>query len=96
MGSTLSLPPQNVDVEEAILGGILLDPDAIARVIDILPPEAFFTHSHQEIYRACIKLHEKNQPTDLMNVVTHLLDHNRLELVGGQQILVHLVDRTVS
>jgi replicative DNA helicase len=47
------LPPQNIDAEEAILGGILLDPEAIGRVAELLRPEAFYISTHQEIYRAC-------------------------------------------
>ena len=46
-----SLPPQNVEAEEAVLGGILLDPDAIGRVADVLQPEAFYLGAHREIFR---------------------------------------------
>jgi replicative DNA helicase len=90
------LPPQNLEAEEAILGGILLDPEAIARVLDILRPDAFYLSAHQEIYRCCITLHNQNMPTDLMSVVTWLGDRGLLEKVGGQSKLVQLVDRTVS
>lgn len=90
------VPPQNLDAEEAILGGILLDPEAIARVLDILRPEAFYLSAHQEIYRCCIALHNQNTPTDLMSVTTWLSDRGLLEKVGGQSKLVQLVDRTVS
>ena len=50
------LPPQNIEAEEAILGGILLDPEAIGRVTEILVPEAFFIGSHREFYRAAFEL----------------------------------------
>jgi replicative DNA helicase len=88
--------PINIDAEEAILGGILIDPMAINRVANILRPEALAITVHQHIYRAALALHFKEQPTDLMNVTTFLADHNLLEVVGGESKLVMLVDRTVS
>ncbi|HEY9653005.1 MAG TPA: replicative DNA helicase [Coleofasciculaceae cyanobacterium] len=91
-----SLPPQNVDVEESILGGILLDPEAIGRIADRLKPEAFYINAHQTIYKAALTLHGQGKPTDLMSVTTWLYDHELLEKVGGQSKLVQLIDRTVS
>ncbi|GAP99198.1 replicative DNA helicase [Leptolyngbya sp. NIES-2104] len=90
------IPPQNLDAEEAILGGILLDPEAITRILDILRPEAFYSSAHQEIYKACVALHQQGSPTDLMSVSTWLNDRGSLEKLGGQSKLVQLVDRTVS
>jgi replicative DNA helicase len=91
-----SLPPQNVDAEESILGGILLDPEAIGRVADLLVAEAFYINDHKEIYKAALALHNQGKPTDLMSVTTWLYDHELLEKVGGQSKLAQLVDRTVS
>lgn len=91
-----SLPPQNVDAEESILGGILLDPEAIGRVADLLVAEAFYINDHKEIYKAALALHHQAKPTDLMSVTTWLYDHELLEKVGGQSKLAQLVDRTVS
>ncbi|MBE9177820.1 replicative DNA helicase [Oculatella sp. LEGE 06141] len=90
------LPPQNIDAEEAILGGILLDPEAIGRVAELLRPEAFYISAHQEIYRTALKLQAQGSPTDLMSVTTWLHDNNLLEKVGGQSRLVQLIDRTIS
>jgi replicative DNA helicase len=90
------LPPQNVEAEESILGGILLDPEAIGRVADLLRPEAFYINAHKEIYKAALALHSQGKPVDLMSVTTWLFDHELLEKVGGQSKLVELVDRTVS
>ncbi|MCB8786753.1 replicative DNA helicase [Planktothrix agardhii] len=90
------LPPQNIEAEEAILGGILLDPEAISRVAELLQPESFALKSHQIIYRAALTLHSQGKPTDLMTVTTCLADQNLLEQVGGQLKLTQLVDRTVS
>ncbi|MBD1855666.1 replicative DNA helicase [Leptolyngbya boryana FACHB-1624] len=90
------IPPQNLEAEESILGGILLDPEAITRVLDILKTEMFYSSAHQEIYRACVALHQQGSPTDLMSVTTWLIDREFLDKVGGQSKLVQLVDRTVS
>jgi replicative DNA helicase len=90
------LPPQNIEAEEAILGGILLDPEAISRVMEILTGEAFYIGAHRDIYRAALELHTKGQPTDLMTVTVWLKDHNKLDKVGGQVRLAQLVDRTIS
>ncbi|MFM6194598.1 MAG: replicative DNA helicase [Planktothrix sp.] len=90
------IPPQNIEAEEAILGGILLDPEAISRVAELLQPESFALKSHQIIYRATLTLHFQGKPTDLMTVTTWLADQKLLEQVGGQLKLTQLVDRTVS
>ncbi len=90
------LPPQNVEAEEAILGGILLDPEAIGRVLDLLRPEMFYVAAHQEVYRACVTLHNQSKPTDLTSVTTWLSDRGQLEKIGGQSKIVQLCDRTVS
>ena len=60
-----SIPPQNLEAEEAVLGGILLDPDAIGRVADLLQPEAFYLNAHREIFRTALMLHSQGKPTDL-------------------------------
>jgi replicative DNA helicase len=90
------LPPQNIDAEEAILGGILLDPEAINRVIETLKPEVFYIKAHQDIYQATVGLHNQHKPTDLMNVVSWLRDQELLEKIGGTAKLAQLVERTVS
>ncbi len=91
-----ALPPQNVDAEESILGGLLLDPEAIGRVVDQLRPEAFYINAHQEIYKAALALHSQGKPIDLMSVTTWLYDRELLEKVGGTSKLAQLVERTVS
>jgi replicative DNA helicase len=94
--ASTSLPPQNIEAEEAILGGILLDPEALSRVIDLLVSDAFYVRAHQEIYKAILKLHAQGKPTDLMTVISCLQDYHLLEQVGGAIKLTQLLDRTVS
>ncbi|MEA5600859.1 replicative DNA helicase [Nostoc sp. UHCC 0252] len=90
------LPPQNIEAEEAILGGILLDPEAISRVSDRLLPEAFYISAHKDIYQAAVRLHTQGKPTDLLSVTSWLTDHEMLTRIGGRNKLATLVDRTVS
>ncbi|MEH2050922.1 DnaB-like helicase N-terminal domain-containing protein [Nostoc sp.] len=88
--------PQNIESEECILGGILLDPSAICRVSDRLRPEHFYVGAHKDIYQACLKLYKKGEPTDLLSVTSWLSDHELLARIGGRNKLAKLVDRTVS
>ncbi len=88
--------PLNIEAEEAILGGILLDPNAIVRVLDILVTEAFSLRTHQQIYHVALTLHKQGQPTDLISVSTYLADRDLLEKVGGTSKLGQLINRTVS
>jgi replicative DNA helicase len=90
------LPPQNIEAEEAILGGIMLDHQAISRICDRLIPEAFYISAHKDIYQAALRLHSQSLPTDLLSVTSWLADHNLLERIGGRNKLATLVDRTVS
>ncbi|QYX33446.1 replicative DNA helicase [Sphaerospermopsis torques-reginae] len=90
------LPPQNIEAEEAILGGILLDPEAIGRVRDRLVPEAFYINAHRDIYQAALTLHAQSKPTDLLSLTSWLTDNDKLTRIGGRNKLATLVDRTVS
>lgn len=89
-------PPSAVDVEEVVLGGILIDPDAILRVVDILDPEAFYISDHRLIYKACLTLHRENRPIDLFTVSSWLSDNGLIKDAGGKLKLAQLADRTVS
>ncbi|MEM7553231.1 MAG: replicative DNA helicase [Cyanobacteria bacterium P01_A01_bin.84] len=90
------LPPQNIEAEEAILGGILLDPEAISRISDILVSEAFYINAHKTIYEAGLRLNTQGKPTDLLTVTSWLVDNDLLQHIGGRNKLASLVDRTVS
>ncbi len=88
--------PMNVEAEEAILGGILIDPDAISRVSDSLKPEYFAIAAHQRIFSAAATLLAQGHSADLMTVTNWLQDHGQLDGIGGLPKLAQLVDRTVS
>ncbi|MBE9050653.1 AAA family ATPase [Nostocales cyanobacterium LEGE 11386] len=94
--NTDKLPPCEIEAEEAILGGILLDPGAIYRIKDRLKPEHFYINAHKDIYQACLRLSKKDKPTDLLTVTSWLTDHDILARIGGRNKLATVVDRTVS
>ncbi len=90
------IPPQNLEAEEAVLGGILLDPDAISRVADLVQAEAFYLNAHREIFRTALMLHNQGKPTDLTAMSAWLADTGSLEKVGGSKRLIELVERVSS
>src|SRR4030042_703339 len=77
------VPPQAIDMEEAVLGAIINDRNCVYSVIDILKPESFYKESHQKIYDAIIELTKKNFPVDLFSVTEYLRSINELEMTGG-------------
>lgn len=94
--NTSHLMPTSIEAEEAILGGILIDPMAISRVADLLKPEYFAIAAHQRIFSAAMTLLTQGHSADLMTVTNWLTDHGQLDGIGGLTKLAQLVDRTVS
>ena len=88
--------PQAISLEEAVLGAVMLDKDAITNVLDILRPESFYLDQHQMIYKAMIRLFEKSQPIDLLTVTESLRKSGELEAIGGPYYLVDLTNRVAS
>ncbi|MEM8906529.1 MAG: replicative DNA helicase [Bacteroidota bacterium] len=88
--------PQALPLEEAVLGAIMLDKDALTIVLDILRPESFYSDAHQLIYRAMLRLFEKTQPVDLLTVTEELKKSGDIETVGGAYYLVELTNRVAS
>ena len=93
---TDSVPPVNIDAEEAILGGILLDPNALNRVRSQLMVNMFSLRTHRVIYKAILELDNAEKITDLMNVSEFLANRQLLDTVGGTTKLGQLLNRTVS
>lgn len=93
---TDKLPPHSIETEQALLGGLLIDPNAIGRVADTLRPEAFYIDYHKEIYKAALAIYEKGQTCDLMSVTLWLHERKRLDKVGGQAALCELADCPTS
>lgn len=90
------VPPQAKELEEAVLGAIMLEKSAFDSVIEILKPECFYLDAHQEIYRAMQSLAAKSLPIDLLTVVEELKVRERLEMVGGPYVVTKLTNAVVS
>src|SRR5512136_203973 len=86
------LPPQSIEAEMSILGGILLDNEAINRTLEMLTPEDLYRENHRKIFRAMIDLNERNEPCDLITLTSILKKKGELEEVGGGAYLATLVD----
>jgi len=85
------LPPHNVEAEEAVIGSLLVDPEAIVKVSDFLKPEAFYREKNQWLYSACLSLYDRSEAIDQISVAQELARKGRLEQVGGPGYLSHLV-----
>ncbi len=88
--------PQALSLEEAVLGALMLDKDALPIVIDIIRAESFYADGHQLIYKAMLKLFEKTQPIDLLTVTEELKKAGDLDKIGGPFYLVELTNRISS
>lgn len=90
------LQPQALPLEEAVLGALMLDREALPVVMDILRPDSFYLEANQMVYRAIIKLFERNHPVDLLTVTEELLKSGELDKVGGGYYLVELTNKIAS
>ncbi len=90
------IPPQAVDLEEVVLGALMLEKEAVNAVIDILTPEAFYKEAHQKIFKAIKELFGKSEPIDILTVTNELKQSGDLELVGGAYYISKLTNRVVS
>jgi len=86
------VPPQNLEAESSVLGGILLENDAINQVLELLRSEDFYRESHRKVFRAMIELSDRAEPVDLITLSEFLKSRNELEAVGGTAYLASLAD----
>jgi len=86
------LPPQNIEAEKSLLGSLLMDKNAIAKIADFLQPKDFYKQNHREIYQAVVELFEKSEPIDLLAVSSRLKEKNLLEQVGSNSYLTELIN----
>jgi len=86
------LPPQSLEAEMSILGGILIDNDAINRVLEMLTPEDFYRESHRKIFQAMMKLSDMREPCDFITMTDMLKKAGELDEIGGAAYLATLVD----
>ncbi len=86
------LPPHSQEAEEAVLGSLLIDPEAILRVASFLVPEHFYVVKHQWVYEAMMQLQEKREPIDLLTVSAQLQAQDRLSEIGGEGYIAQLTN----
>jgi replicative DNA helicase len=90
------LPPQAVDLEEAILGALMLEKNALTAVVEFLRPDHFYKEQHKEIFTAIIDLFKASEPVDMRTVVAQLRKNAKLELVGGAYYIAELTSKVSS
>lgn len=90
------IPPQAVDLEEVVLGAMMIDKKGVDEVIDILHPDVFYKDAHRFIYEAIFILFEESQPVDLLTVSSQLKKAGKLEVCGGDFYLIKLTQKVAS
>ncbi|NND06092.1 MAG: replicative DNA helicase [Saprospiraceae bacterium] len=90
------IQPQAIPLEEAVLGAIMLDKNALPTVLDILQPDSFYLEKHGHIYEAMLRLFEKTHPIDILTVHEELKAEGHIDEVGGPNYLVDLTNRVAS
>ena len=94
--SNHKVPPQNIEAEQWVLGGVLLESEAIAKVLETLVPDDFYRESHRKICHCMIALFEKSEPIDLITLTDVLKNKNQLDEVGGGAYLSSLADNITT
>ena len=90
------IPPQAIELEEVVLGAMMIDKKGVDEIIDTLRPEVFYKTAHQYIFEAIFKLFENSEPIDLLTVSNQLKKDQKLEQVGGDFYLVQLTQKVSS
>ncbi|PJB60011.1 MAG: replicative DNA helicase, partial [Bacteroidetes bacterium CG_4_9_14_3_um_filter_41_19] len=90
------VPPQAIDLEEAVLGAMMIEKDAVSAVIDILSAKVFYKDSHQRIFTAISELFAESEPIDILTVTNKLKSKGELEMVGGPYFITMLTSRIAS
>lgn len=88
----LKTPPHDTEAEKSVLGSLLIDKDAIVKIVEFLKPSHFYTDAHASIYQAVLNLYEKREPTDLITLPRELKKTDVLERAGGVSYLTELVN----
>jgi replicative DNA helicase len=90
------MPPQALELEQAVLGALMLEKDALTEVIEILQPESFYKDSHNRIYNAIRTLFSESEPVDMLTVTNQLKKSGELELIGGPFYITELTQKVNS
>lgn len=96
VGLVDKIQPQAIDLEEAVLGALMLEKDALSAVIDVLKPELFYDERHSKIFEAIQILFQQSKPVDILTVTSQLRSLGSLEMVGGAYYITYLTNRVSS
>ncbi|MCD6379802.1 replicative DNA helicase [bacterium] len=96
MGGIGKIPPQSIEAERAVLGGMMLEPEAVPRAIEIVNQGAFYHPANARIFRAMVTLFPRHEPIDVMTLSEELTKTNDIDTVGGMAALTELVDSVPS
>lgn len=88
--TNLKIPPNALEAEQAALGSLLIDKDAIIRIADVLTPEDFYSDKHRIVYDAMLTLYQKHEPIDIVSLSNVLEERKQLESIGGRGFLISL------
>src|SRR3989344_5690686 len=91
--SQLKIPPQDLEVEQSVLGSLLIDKNSIIKVADLLVPNDFYSPIHEKIYSNILELYEKNQPIDILSLTSKLKEKDLLQGIGGSSYLAELTNK---
>jgi len=89
---SLKVPPHNIEAEESVLGSLMLDKDAIVKVVDILRSEDFYNENNSTIYKTAIELYNEQSPIDIINISAKLKEQKVLKMIGGRGRLTELIN----
>ena len=90
------IPPHQIEAEQSLLGGILIDNEGLPSALEVLRGDEFYRDTHRTIFRAIQALFERNEPIDLITVADYLAEKNQLETVGGATYLASLAEMVPS
>lgn len=90
--ASVKVPPQDIDAEEAVIAGILINNEAMNQILEILSPTDFYREAHCHIFDAMVDLYNNNEPIDIITLSNRLKEKERLEAIGGTAYLGSLID----
>jgi len=93
---SVRIPPQNIDSEKALLGAIMLRPEVMHEIIEVVEADSFYVEKHRIIWRAMLELHGKREPIDLLSLSSRLKERKELDAIGGRSYLTELVNSVPS
>jgi replicative DNA helicase len=94
--ANLKIPPQNLEAEQSVLGGVLLEPEALSRVLEVMTGDDFYREAHRKIFASMLDLYRKGTPVDLITLTEILQNKGQLDDIGGASYLTSLTDAIPS